>query len=60
VAVLGAGIHAPRAEPDNLEPPPRLGEHTAAVIEWLEREGASGNARQRLEQERREQVSTDQ
>jgi crotonobetainyl-CoA:carnitine CoA-transferase CaiB-like acyl-CoA transferase len=60
VAVLGAGIHAPSAEPDNLEPPPRLGEHTAAVIEWLEREGASGNARQRLEQERREQVSTDQ
>jgi CoA:oxalate CoA-transferase len=37
IAVLGAGVHAPSAAPGHLEPPPRLGEHTAEVLEWLDR-----------------------
>ena len=44
VDVLGTGIHAAGAAADDLEPPPRLGEHTAEVLAWLEAEGARAPA----------------
>jgi len=35
VAVLDLGIRAAREEPAELEPPPRLGEHTDEILGWL-------------------------
>jgi crotonobetainyl-CoA:carnitine CoA-transferase CaiB-like acyl-CoA transferase len=37
VEVLGAGILASGASHEALAPPPRLGEHTAEIVEWLDR-----------------------
>jgi crotonobetainyl-CoA:carnitine CoA-transferase CaiB-like acyl-CoA transferase len=35
VAVLNLGVRSPRNEEHDLEPPPRLGEHTADILDWL-------------------------
>jgi len=37
VEVVGAGILESTANDDALGPPPRLGEHTAEILEWLDR-----------------------
>jgi crotonobetainyl-CoA:carnitine CoA-transferase CaiB-like acyl-CoA transferase len=38
VDVVGTGIHAAGTATEDLEPPPRLGEHTAEVLAWLDGE----------------------
>jgi crotonobetainyl-CoA:carnitine CoA-transferase CaiB-like acyl-CoA transferase len=35
VAVLGAGFVSAQTSPAALEPPPRLGQHTSEILEWL-------------------------
>lgn len=35
VAVLNLGVRSLRNEDHELEPPPRLGEHTADILDWL-------------------------
>jgi len=35
VAVLGAGFVSAQTSPPALEPPPRLGQHTAEILGWL-------------------------
>jgi crotonobetainyl-CoA:carnitine CoA-transferase CaiB-like acyl-CoA transferase len=37
VEVLGAGIQGSGTSDEALGPPPRLGEHTAEIVEWLDR-----------------------
>jgi crotonobetainyl-CoA:carnitine CoA-transferase CaiB-like acyl-CoA transferase len=37
VEVLSAGVLASGANDAGLGPPPRLGEHTADIVEWLDR-----------------------
>ena len=37
VAVLGTGILGSVGDEEALGPPPRLGEHTAEIVEWLDR-----------------------
>jgi crotonobetainyl-CoA:carnitine CoA-transferase CaiB-like acyl-CoA transferase len=39
VAVLDLGIKTTRDCNDGLEPPPRLGEHTGQILDWLNAEG---------------------
>jgi len=38
VAVVGTGILGSAGNDEALGPPPRLGEHTAEIVEWLERD----------------------
>jgi crotonobetainyl-CoA:carnitine CoA-transferase CaiB-like acyl-CoA transferase len=35
VAVLGAGFVSSQSSSPALEPPPRLGQHTAEILDWL-------------------------
>ena len=39
VAVLNLGIKTTRDRNDGLEPPPRLGEHTGQILDWLTAKG---------------------
>jgi crotonobetainyl-CoA:carnitine CoA-transferase CaiB-like acyl-CoA transferase len=43
VAVLGAGDSGTSPDPQSLEPPPRFGQHTKSVIDWLDGMGGESS-----------------